>query len=238
MKRGFSIAIAVAVLTVVGVPAIADTLLWADFAGMTAGQPVGLGGPTLGEPDANDNCVSTIRDAPFPTTCLELDDEADFGTGGVHFSFLENTEVISGPVEIAVKLWFAEVDNYYLYVREPSHATHMFTNLDFMADGAVVASDAAGSVGIIGTYETGRAIELIIVHDLDTRTYDLWWDGTQVVDDRAHGVVGAGVGGVYIGIGHDSDLNGLFYMDDLLATTGPLTPTESRTWGAVKTTWR
>jgi hypothetical protein len=238
MKRCSWMMIAVGVLVVTVAPAVADTLLLADFAGMTAGQPVGLGGPTLGEPDLNENCVSTIRDAPFPTTCLEMDDEAAFGTGGVHFSFLENAEVTTGPVEIAVKLWFAESDNYYLYVREPSHAASAFNNLDFTADGTVIAGDAAGSAGTIGTYATGRAIELIIVHDLDAGTYDIWWDGALVVDDRAHGVVGAGVGGVYIGIGHDSDLDGLFYMDDLLITTGPLTPTESRTWGAVKSTWR
>ena len=238
MKRGFSMTTAVVVLAVIAAPTVADTLLSADFAGMTAGQPVGLGGPNLGEPDSNDNCVSTIRDTPFPTTCLEMDDETDFGSGGVHFSFLENAEVTSGPVEIAVKLWFAEVDNYSLYVREPLHAGSAFTNIVFTSDGTVMAGDAAGSAGAIGTYATGRAIELIIVHDMDTRTYDVWWDGTLVLDDRAHGVVGAGVGGVYIGIGHDSDRDGLFYMDDLLVTTGPLTPAESRTWGAVKTTWR
>jgi hypothetical protein len=238
MKRCGSLLIVLGALAIAAAPAAAETLLSVDLTGMTAGQPVGTGGPALGEPDTYSNCVSTIRDTPFPTTCLELDDETDFGIGGAHFAFLGNAEVTSGPVEIAVKLWFGELDNYFFYVREPSFAANEFNSIEFRADGSVTAYDAAGMAGAVGTYDTGRAIELIIVHDLDAHTYDIWWDGALVMDNRAHGVVGAGVGGVYVGIGHDLDLSGIFYLDDLLVTTGPLTASESRTWGEVKANWR
>lgn len=239
MKRCCRMIIVVVVLGVFLVaPAIADTLLLADFTGLTVGQPVGLGGPALGQPDESENCVATIRNAPFPSTCLEVDDESPFGTGGVHFSFLAAAEVTTGPVEIAVKLWFGSLDNYYFYVREPGFAARDFTSLTFGADGSVTANDAAGFAGLVGTYEAGRAIELIVIHDLDAGTYDIWWDGALALDDRAHGVVGVGVGGVYAGIGHDFDLDGLLYLDDLFVTTGPLTANESRTWGEIKATWR
>ncbi len=68
-----------ALLLLAAAPTSADTLLSADFEGMTVDQPVGTGGPTLGEPVHNSNCVSTIRDAPFASNCLELDDETVLG---------------------------------------------------------------------------------------------------------------------------------------------------------------
>ncbi len=216
----------------------AATLLSADFAGLTPGQPVGLGGPTVGEPVSVSNCLATIRSAPFPSNCLEFDDEADFGTGGAVFEFLEDAEVTTGTVTVSAKLWFAEFDGYYFHLREHGGAAKSFNTIYLQESGAVLATDAAGSAGVVGHYEIGRVIELHIVHDLDARTYDLWWDGVLVVNDRAHGVVDRGIGGVYTGIDHDADLDGIFSLDDLLVTTGPITANEAGSWGGVKAAWR
>jgi hypothetical protein len=238
MKRCSWMLIVAGALAIAAAPAVAEILLSADFTGMTAGQPVGIGGPTVGEPVSNFNCVSTIRDAPFPTTCLEMDDETAFGTGEVKFSFLGDAEVTAGQVEISVKLWFAVYEEYFFYVREQNFAAHSFNTIYFQGSGDVYVSDAAGAVGVVGHYDTGRAIELRIVHDLDAGTYDIWFDGLRVVDDRAHGIVGSGIGGVYVGINHDANLDGIFYMDDLLVATGPFAANEDRAWGGVKAAWR
>lgn len=216
----------------------AASVLSADLEGMTVGQPVGTGGAALGEPVDNYNCVSTIRDAPFPTICLELDDETDFGTGGVTFEFLDSVEPHDGVLEISVQLWFAEMDDYYVYVREQGGASDSFNTLYFHDDGDITANDEAGVLGNIGTFETGRAMELRITHFLELGTYDLWWDGERVVEQRAHGVSEGGIGGVLMGIDHDTDLDGLLYVDDLLVTHGPMAPNETDSWGGVKSTWR
>ncbi|MBC8424781.1 hypothetical protein H8E07_11720 [bacterium] len=232
-----SVMILILVLGAAGT-ASAAVLLSADFEGMTVGQPIGVGGAALGEPVDNYNCVSTIRDAPFPSTCLEMDDETDFATGGVTFEFLESAEVTEGIVQISARLWFAEMDGYYVYVREQGSAAESFNTLYFQFDGDIMASDASGSLGSIGLYEIGHAMELRIIHDLDAGTYDIWWDGSPAVEGRAHGIVGRGVGGLLCGIDHDADLDGLFYMDDLLVETGPITPNETATWSSVKSAWR
>lgn len=238
MKQCCWMLIATCGLALAIAPAGADTLLSADFSGMTIGQPVGIGGPTVGEPDNIQNCATAIRDTPFLTTCLEMDDESSVGSGSVHFGFLDGAGVATGTVEISAKFWFTEYEAFYFIVREPQSAAQSFTDVSFRDDGNVFVYDAAGSVGVVATYVTGRAIEMFIIHDLDAGTYDIWWDGVLVVDDRAHGIVGHSVGGVWTGIDWDPDVDGVFYMDDLYVTTGPFTANESRTWGDVKATWR
>lgn len=238
MKQCCWMLIAACVLVWAAAPAGADTLLSVDFSGMTVGQPVGTGGPTVGEPDDIQGCATAIREAPFPTTCLEMDDENSTGSGSVHFGFLDDTEVTTGRVEISAKFWFTEYESFAFMVREPHFAAHTFTDLVFGDDGSINAHDATGFAGTVGTYETGRAIEMFIIHDLDAGTYDVWWDGELVLDDRVHGIVGHGVGGLYAGIDWDPDVDGVFYLDDLHVTTGPFTANESRTWGGVKATWR
>jgi hypothetical protein len=230
--------IATCSLVLAAVPAAADTLLSAGFSGMTAGQPVGTGGPTVGEPDNIQGCVATIRGTPFPTTCLEMDDENSVGSGAVHFGFLDDAEVTTGVVEISAKFWFTEYESFTFSVREPHFAAHSFTDVYFGEDGSVFVNDAAGPAGVVGAYQLGRAFEMFIIHDLDAGTYDIWWDGALTLNDRAHGIVGHGVGGLYAGIDWDPDVDGVFYMDDLHVTTGPFTANESMTWGAVKTIWR
>jgi hypothetical protein len=238
MTYGVRLFVAAALLALAAAPALSATLLSADFTGMTPGQPVGTGGPTVGEPVSTDNCVATIRDAPFPSTCLEIDDETTFGTGGVTFSFLDDAEVTAGFVEISAKLWFAEDNRYYFYVREHGSAASSYFTMYMQEGGNVVATDEAGSLGVVGQFTTGRAIALRLVFDQDARTYDLWWDGTQVLNDRAHGIADRGIGSVLMGIDHDSDLGGLLLADDLLVQSGPITAGEDGTWSGVKATWR
>ncbi|MDO9694919.1 MAG: hypothetical protein Q7W56_09310 [Candidatus Latescibacteria bacterium] len=238
MTKGSPLHVAAGLLALAAAPALSATLLSADFTGMIPGQPVGTGGPAVGEPVSTENCIATIRDAPFPSTCLEIDDETDFGTGGVTFEFLEDAEVIAGSVEISAKLWFAEDNQYYFYVRENGGAASSFITMYMQEGGAVLVNDAAGSVGVIGQFTTGRAIELRLVFNQDARTYDLWWDGAQVLNDRAHGVADRGVGSVLMGIDHDADLDGLFLVDDLLVQSGPITAGEDGTWGGIKAAWR
>jgi len=238
MTHGSRLLAAAALLALAAAPAAAETLLSADFTGLTPGQPLGSGGPAVGEPVSISNCVATVRDAPFPSTCLEIDDETAFGTGGATFEFLDDAEVTAGGVEISAKFWFAEDNRYYFYVRENGGAASSFLTMYLQEGGAIVANDQVGSLGVVGQFTTGRVYELRLVFDQDARTYDLWWDGTRTVSDRAHGVADRGVGSVLMGIDHDSDLGGLLYVDDLLVQSGPVTAAEDGSWSGIKAAWR
>jgi len=217
--------------------ASAEVILSVDFESMTVDQPAGEGGAAVGEP-VNNYIGAMVRDAPFPSNCLEIVDDQDYIGDSVGFEFLDSVEVTEGMVEITVQLWFAELNRYTVSVREQGTASHSFNSLSFGITGDVQARDAAGVMPVFGQYEAGRAIELRIVHNLDTGLYDIWWDGAPVIVDRAHGIVDRGVGGLYFGFGHDSDLDGIMYMDDLLVEAGPATADEDHTWSRVKAIWR
>ena len=226
-----------AVLMFAALPAVAGTVLHADFDSQTVDQPIGTGGPTVGEP-VSLSCVAVVRDTPFPSNCLEFDDEQDFGTAGAIFEFLNDVEVTEGTVEISLDFWFAEMEGYYYYTRQQGSASASFNTIYFQDDGDVISNDANGSLGTIAQYETGRSINLRIEHDLDAGTYDIWWDGALIIDDRAHGIVGHGVGGVYMGFDHDTDLDGIMYVDNIHVEASSVTSDEAGTWSGVKSAWR
>ncbi len=238
MTAKLSRPLAIAALLTLAATAQAGTALDADFEGMTPDETIGTGGPALGEPIALYNCVTTVRSAPLPSTCLEFDDETDYGSGYATFEFLDDIEIMSGTVEISATLWFAEQNGYLFSVREHGHNAAQLTSITISGNGNVYVNDANGSLGDVAVYDLGRAIELRIEHDLDAGTYDLWWDGALVVDDRAHGVTEYGIGRLLIGINHDPDLDGLFYMDDLLVEASIITANSAESWGTVKATWR
>ena len=225
-----------AILMVASV-AVADTVLDVDFQGLTPGA-IGTGGAAMGEPNQVSNCDAIIVDGVLATRCLMIDDIADFGTGTVQFEFLGDSEATSGIVEISMNLMFSELEGYVFYVREHGGSADQFNTITFTSAGDVSCRDEAGSVGNIGTYNPGITHSLHIIHDMDAGTYDVLWDDALVIDDRAHGLTGTGIGRVILGVDHDVDLNGSVYVDDILVTATGIVGNEDTTWSAVKSDWR
>lgn len=225
------------VLTLVSagaLPASAGIVLSADFEGKTVDQPIGEGGPAVGEP-VFQSSAGMVRNAPFPSNCLEFKDDRDFGTAGARFEFLEDVEITTGILTISADLWFSELNGYYYYTRENGTAAKSFNTVYFTSGGTVISNDATGSLGTIGQYTPGRSYALRIEHDLDTGLYDLWWDGNLVVSDRAHGNTGRGIGTLWFGFDHDSDLLGSVYVDNILVEATSQVTNQEASWGQVKT---
>ncbi|TAH46345.1 MAG: hypothetical protein EYC71_03980 [Gammaproteobacteria bacterium] len=61
-------------------------------------------------------------------------------------------------------------------------------------NGTISANDENGPAGQIGNYSAGQILRISIEHDLDAGTYDVLLNDTLLLDDRAHGVVGEGIG--------------------------------------------
>ncbi len=218
-------------------PAAADIILDVDFEGQPLDQVIGTGGAAAGQPYDIYNCTPIVRDGPMGSYCLEIEDIADFGTGNVLFAFLDDAEIVTGTVEIVCDLWFDYLELYHFYVREQGSSGQEFLTAYFLDGGAVAFHDQSGFAGS-ATYEVGRSIRLRVLYDIDAGTYDLWWDGTRVITDRAHGIVGRGVGSIIVGTDHDEDLDGLFYIDDLRVETDVSTPTTATDWGSLKLLWK
>jgi len=212
-------------------------LLEATFDDKTIDAPIGTGGAGAGEPIAVGSGVTAIvRDAPFATPSLEIADVQSNFADAVRFEW--GSEATTGAVSISAKLWFEEIDYFFVRVRERGSAASNFLNVEFRSAGEIFVSDAGGSVGNVGSYEAGRAVTIVIDFDLDAGTYTLGVDGAFLVVGEPHGVSGRGVGGLYVGTGFDPDLVGTLHLDDVLVV-GPLpSPVEATTFTAIKSAYR
>ncbi len=192
------------------------TYLEANFNYKALDAPIGLGGAEYGEPfHVNATVSAMVRDDAHFSPSLEIRDQDDYAAGAAEFHFLKDAEVTSGLLIIAAELWVSELDLYTFAVREHGSSAHIFSDLAFLAGGTVVCSDESGSTGWFAYYEPERVYPIVFIHNLDAGTYSLWFDGELAIENRAHGVVGRGIGKVSVGCLNDPDLDGAIYVDNL-----------------------
>lgn len=171
------------------------TLLLADFDDHPVGEPIGTGGAELGEPIIVDADVSAIVEQPVGMNRVLAMEADSLTTGsGVTFELLGGVGVEEGWTAFRFSLAFPVTVGVNIYVREPGGAAQAFTTLALSPDGSIVASDEAGVVGEIGTYSAAQILRFSIEHDVDAGTYDVRVNDVVLLDDRAHGVVGSGIG--------------------------------------------
>lgn len=233
--------IPLAAALLLAMPAAADPLLTVDFEGLPVDQPVPVGGAALGQPIEVSWCSAVVRDGPLNGSCLEIADNDDFMAGYVGFEFLESAEATSGMLEIVCTLRFDSLDDYVLNVHEQGSAACDFTTLNFFAGGSFAIFDQNGYTAIGAGYEPGVDNTLRILHNLDAGTYGVWWNDAPVIADRAHGVVGRGIGSVDVGVGHDENLAGTLWLDDLRVSPDVSTGIEdiaTASWSEVKRAFR
>lgn len=198
--------------------------LRANFNYKTIDAPIGEGGPEVGEPiNVDPQIVAVVRDEPMFTPSLEIRDNDNYGAGFATFAFIGDAEVTSGLLVVEVHFWFETFDSYSMTLREQGGATQQFTDLYFDPYGLVTIYDQGGPVDGGGTYDVGRVYMVRIIHNLDAGTYRVILDGSEVVTNEPHDVVGHGIGRLGIGCAHDPDYDGLFYVDNIFAsqTTPP-----------------
>jgi hypothetical protein len=220
---------------------VADQVyLVAEFNDKEIDQPIGQGGPDVGEPiEVYTSTISAIvREGPMGSPSLEIRDTADFGSGFAIFEFLGGAELTTGIVNVSADLWFHEIgagNRFLFYVRERETASERFGDLRFHQDGSITLIDEQGYVGAIGNYEVGRRFRVITEFDMDAGTYDVWLDGVLAVNGRAHGIAGRGIGSVILGCDHDEDLEGFFNVDALNVTDYfQEVPVTEQSWGRIK----
>jgi hypothetical protein len=225
--------------------ACADTvLLSANFEGKPVDQPIGTGGPTVGEPVyVGSQIVATIRSAPLPTSCLEISDNDDSAAGYVGFEFLDTGEAAFATVIIMATLWFTEegMGDYYTFgvVGENGLVPRPHVSLLFVNGSRIHVADTTGYETDVGSFTIGRPVALLMVLDLVSGTYDLWVDDVLLLDKRPHAFSEQGIDLLTVGCGHDPDLSGGVYVDDVtVVATLPPVVAESTVWGAVKALYR
>ncbi|MCP4903054.1 MAG: hypothetical protein GY906_39320 [bacterium] len=200
--------------------ASAQVVLEADFNDKTLDAAIGVGGAALGEPIHVDSAViATVRSGPFASPSLEISDNNDYYSGSVRFEFLDQQEISSGSLTLSAELWFPAFENFYVSVRERGTSACNMLSLGFYEAGTAQARDG-DSIGGHTSYSTGRAYPIQVHFDLDAGTYDLFLDGSLIASDEAHGESGCGIGAFLFGTGHDGDLDGRFFVDNIRVAIG------------------
>jgi hypothetical protein len=235
--------IALLALGAAAAPAGADqTYLDATFNHETIGAPIGTRGAPYGEPSwIHDNVSAVVRATPFVTPCLEISDTDPVQAGLLGFRMLGGIEVRGGEVSVAFDLWFDEIGPGREFLVRITTVDYLqkLTELYFRGDGNIEISDQNGILGVVGSYQAGRAFPILIGFALDAGTYSVWFDGDRAVTNEANGVTTGGVGVIMIGAQPNSIPASRLWVDRIRVTDAtPNTPVETTTWGAIKALFR
>lgn len=225
----------------VGAPhASTETLLSCDFEAEPLDEIIATGGAALGQPIDLGGISAHVRSAPMATASLELTDDWGPNARAVSFEFLNDAEISSGVVEISMNLWFSDLGNYNIGVRQQGSFATSFLTISFQEAGVIRYSDSdTVAFDIIGNYSPNTAYSLRVVFDLDQDTYDIHLDGSPLLEGGTWAATSRGIGRVYVGHAHDTDASGTYSVDDILVTaTESPTSVEPASWAGVKSLYR
>jgi hypothetical protein len=231
------LAIAVLATLILAVPARSQvTHVDANFNDKTVDQPIGTGGPTVGEPVTLDGVPGFVRSGPFPTPSLEIADVFASGARAVRFAFPNSFGVTGGTLTFSMDLKFESLDGYNIYIREPEFSAVSFLDMTFTSDGSVIVSDLNGLTGSFApSYQAGVTYHLTLAYNLDLLTYTLTFGDFAPLVNEPLGAIPAGIGSILIGVAHDPDVTGVLHLDNLLVTGTQLPqPVTATTWSRIK----
>jgi len=212
------------------------TLLDADFDDKTVGDPIGVGGAVLGEPIevVTSHISAIVQDTPFDTPCLEHVRVVEGGSAWSVWEFIGGASVDVGNVFFSVDLWFDTQESFSIKLNAAGSWGSKFCEIYTTPDGIIRLSDAAGYYGVIGNFVAGRLYNLQVNLDTVADTYDVFIDGSPVVEGRSHGIVDVGVGRVSFTVSHTTVVGAELSIDNLMVTADEYTPTEAGTFSSLK----
>ena len=214
------------------------TLLDADFDDKTVDDPISLGGPDVGEPITVDPPVSAIvRNSPLPSPCLEIAHVLEGSAGAVVFEFMGEASVDVGKVAMSFDISFPENERFRVKVHERGGWASKFCEIYTDTSGNIRLTDAAGYYGVIGSYNLDQVYNFQFLLDTETDTYDVLMDGTPLIEDRAHGLDGVGIGRLAFKIDHTAVVGASFVIDNVFLTADVYTATETRSLSELKTSF-
>lgn len=214
----------------------ATTILECNFDSKPIDQVIGTGGPSVGEPISLGELPATVRANPFPTPCLDMTEDWGFGSRHVRFEFLDGVAIATGVLDVSFDLQFAALNGFTAYLRERGSSAVSFLNITFSSDGFIMIGDLNSSgARPVGNYQAGVVLPVQLTFDLGALTWDMSVNGSPLVNDEPLGRIPEGIGAFLIGLDHDADSEGTFYMDNLKVTATEVPqPVEAESWGGVK----
>jgi hypothetical protein len=157
-----------------------DVYMTATFDDKAIDEPIGTGGPAVGEPSLLENLTAVVRATPFATPCLEISNVTGIGRA----KFVLPAAVSEGVVALVTDFWSYEESACENSLVLFNAIGQVVFRLDLAPDRTFQVWDMDGYAVEDVPYATGRPLPVLAVIDLDARTYSLWVDEVQQVSDR------------------------------------------------------
>jgi hypothetical protein len=195
-------------------------------------QPIGTGGPANGEPSSIDESLSAIvRSTPFSTPCLEIGN-----TGNMNFDLA--APVTGGIVAVITDIWFYQNVTCQYYVSLRNSSNQVIDSIFFWGNG--IGQIAAYDFVVDNvTYPTGRPTPILMVVDLDARTWSVWIDEVQWVNGQPLFEQISDFKRVLVSAGGSCPEGNRCSIDQIrILDRVPPVPVETLSWGGLRALYR
>ncbi|MEZ4388173.1 MAG: FlgD immunoglobulin-like domain containing protein [Candidatus Krumholzibacteriia bacterium] len=182
----------------------------AVFDNRAAGTDLLRRGALFGEPVTGpfDRQRETIVDQGGGDMAVELDDTQILGPSEMYWNLRDGMTIAGGLLTARIEITPQAVGDYTVALRAADQLTDFLAVdiVDSGSSGRFVWRDADSPTGTFFAFAAaGVAYDLMVELDLNAGTYTLWWNGTAIVTDEPHGLVGQDLG--YLVVGHRDDGN-------------------------------
>lgn len=190
-----------------------SVLLLAEFDEQPLNMPIGVGGPELGQPiSVHPDLSAVVVDNGLPSPALRLSQTVTGTTKSARFELLGGVEITTGELSLRFAVRAQSLERFLVRVREQGSSTASFSSLTFTETGTVALGDTGPAI-FVANYVPGQYYRFELRHHLAQGTYDLYVDGVRVVQDRAHGVTGQGIGALLVSTDVATAAN--WFVDDI-----------------------
>ena len=218
-------------------PTRADqSFMTATFDDKTVDQPIGTGGPALGEPNWVDAEIEAIvRATPFETPSLEIRNLTSAGNMG----FELDDAVSEGIVAVIIDLWLYKDNPCTTWLDLYNSGWNLLAKVEFESNNTFSIHDADGAVVSGAPFAAGRPLPLLMVLDFDADTYSIWIDAVQQVSERFLNITSPNFRRIIFYAGWDCPEGNHFSIDQVrIIDHEPQVPVEVPTWGRLRALFR
>jgi hypothetical protein len=226
-----------ALLLCLPAPAFGDMeYMTVNFDDKTVGQPIGTGGPSNGEPSwIDDGLAAIVRSTPYGTRCLEFSSVSASGDMG----FDLDSPVSSGVVAIVADVWFYDNNDWMHALKLRNSYNQQIATIWFDAGGLarITALDFTTIENI--PYVTGRSIPILMIVDFDARTWSVWIDEFQWVNNEPLFEQIENFKRVMVNVGYGTTEDSRCSIDQIrVLDYVPEVPVRTTTWGTLRALYR
>lgn len=212
-----------------------EIYMTATFDDKVIDEPIGTGGPAVGEPSSVTNMTAVVRATPFATPCLEFCNTATYGRARFDLPGV----ISEGIVALVADVWVHEEVPCQATLILHNDYNQIMTELWLRSDRTLQVWDLNGYVVEDTPYLAGQPLPILFVVDLDADTYSIWVDEEQIVTDRPLHAQIRDFESFELTTSNDCAPGNRFSIDQIrILSWAPPVPAEGLSWGRLRAMFR